>query len=343
MEKPIIIKNKRDIPHEAKLIDGFSNSIEELFFVRNPKYKKGMFEVKNLLKKFLTSHSIQPLYVYYPWRNQVVSLPPENIYFELRTARNKNLIPSIVQDKYRSLVVGIIGLSIGSAVINYLTFTGGSKQMKLADFDNVAITNLNRMHANVFDLGQNKTEVASQRIWEIDPFAELYLYPNGIEDGNIENFILRKPKLHVFIDAMDSLSLKVKSRMICKANKIPVIMTTSNGDGLILDVERFDIDQNYPIFHNRLGNIQPDDLKYKNYKEWARLATKVVGKESLTKELKDSLKILGKEIASIPQLASTVDLGGIALTYVLRKIVEDTNSISSGRYCINLKDIFNDK
>ena len=52
MEKPIIIKNKRDIPHEAKLIDGFSNSIEELFFVRNPKYKKGMFEVKNLLKKF---------------------------------------------------------------------------------------------------------------------------------------------------------------------------------------------------------------------------------------------------------------------------------------------------
>ena len=107
--------------------------------------------------------------------------------------------------------------------------------------------------------------------------------------------------------------------------------------GLILKVFELCEKKQYGIFHI-VGN------DFINRFQWALGASKILELDSsLVQELKDSLKILGKEIASIPQLASTVDLGGIALTYVLRKIVEDTNSISSGRYCINLKDIFKDK
>ena len=58
-------------------------------------------------------------------------------------------------------------------------------------------------------------------------------------------------------------------------------MATDNGDNIILDVERFDLEPERPILHGLIGDVKPDDFKTMNYEEWLKLATKIVGFENL--------------------------------------------------------------
>ena len=42
-----------------------------------------------------------------------------------------------------------------------------------ADFDTLALSNLNRLSCGVADLGQNKAVVAARRLFEVDPYLEV--------------------------------------------------------------------------------------------------------------------------------------------------------------------------
>ena len=102
------------------------------------------------------------------------------------------------------------------------------------------------MNAKLSDVGMNKTVVSAREVWELDPFAELHVWDSGVNKENLEDFILGEPKIDIFIDEMDSLSLKAMARFICKKARIPVLMATDNGDEVLLDIERFDL-KNFTI------------------------------------------------------------------------------------------------
>lgn len=339
--KPVIYKSRDEAPKNAEVLDTVSGSLKELFFIRNPQFKKTMSEAQELLKNFLEENkNIEAIFIYYPWFNKLIKTVPEETYFELRTARNKNIITKDEQENYRKTKIGIAGLSIGSNVILMLVFTGGSKFMKIADFDDIEISNLNRLRAGLPDVLSNKTHITAKQVWEVDPFAELELWDKGVSAENLREFILgneskNSPCLDVFIDEMDSLELKILSRFICRENKIPVLMATGNGDNVILDVERYDIEPERTILHGLIGDIKPEDFKTMNYEEWLKLATKIVGYDNLTEKMKGSLKEIGKTIAGVPQLGSTASVGAAAVALCVRKIANKQN-LPSGRYFINI-------
>ena len=282
------------------------HSLKELFFIEHPNYKKDSDVSETKLKKYLDEKKTKDVWIYFPWRKVLVHSMEEDAYFKLRTTRNRNLITTKEQFQYRDLKLGIIGLSIGSVILSSIVATGGPKIIKISDFDDIEISNLNRMKATLLDVNQNKASVAAKNTFEVDPFANLYVWENAITKENISDFILKKPKLDIFIDCMDSLELKVIARQICKKAKIPCVMATSNGDGEILDVERFDIEPDRPIFHGKLGNITPDDLKYSSREEWIIKALKIVDKSILTKRVRESISEIGKSLAGVPQLSSTL-------------------------------------
>ena len=85
--------------------------------------------------------------------------------------------------------------------------------MKIADPDIIEITNLNRMRATAFDIGNNKADVAAQNVWEIDPFAEIEVWNEGVHLAKLKDFLLRKPALDIFVDEMDDISMKVAARL----------------------------------------------------------------------------------------------------------------------------------
>lgn len=352
IKPPVFYKSREEAPKDAEILNTVEGSLKELFFIRNPRFKKTMPEAQEPLAKFLEENkpltflekkvrgkSLETVFVYYPWLNKLIQIVPEEIYFELRTARNKNIITKDEQENYRNTKIGIAGLSIGSNVILMLVFTGGPKFMKIADFDDIEISNLNRLRAGLPEIGSNKTFSAAKQVWEVDPFAELELWDKGVSAESLREFILGngsdKPCLDVFIDEMDSLELKILSRFICRENKIPALMATDNGDNVILDVERYDTDSDLPILHGLIGDIKPEDFKIMNYEDWLRLATKIVGFDNLTERMKQSLSEIGKTIAGVPQLGSTASIGAAAVALCVRKIANKQN-LPSGRYFINI-------
>ncbi len=78
------------------------------------------------------------------------------------------------------LSIGIVGVSAGHSIAHMLAMEGLAGELRLADFDTMELTNLNRIPGNVLDLGVNKAVAAARRIAEIDPYLRVIVAPNGI-------------------------------------------------------------------------------------------------------------------------------------------------------------------
>jgi hypothetical protein len=334
--KPQIFTTKEDVPSGAILVDGLQGSISELFFIEHPHFKKQMPEAQEALKEYLENTDIPGVWIYYPYRNIAIHTLPEDLYFKLRTARNKNIILEEEQQKYRQAKVGVAGLSVGSAIVSALTISGGPKVMKIADFDTVEVSNLNRIKASLPDLGQNKAEIAARSLWELDPFAELEIWDKGVSKETVLDFV---SGLDIFIDEMDSIDVKLLSRLVAKEKRIPVLMATDNGDSIILDVERFDLEPEREIFHGLVGHFDQEAISNLDFKQWLKLATQIVGPEYLTERMQDTLLEMGKSVPSVPQLGTTANIAGSAMAFVVRRIA-NKQAMPSGRYVLGCESAF---
>ena len=206
--------------------------------------------------------------------------------------------------------------------------------MRLADFDEIEATNLNRIRAGVPAIGTNKAVFFARQIWELDPWAELEVYDQGLNKDNIEEFL---KGLDVFIDEMDSIELKVRARFLAKKHRVPVLMATDNGDNVIFDIERYDEDPNLLIFNGRVEITEKDLANLKTFQDWIKVASKIVGAQAHTPRMLESLLELGKTIASVPQLGSSASMAGAVVSLAIRKIAVG-DKLPSGRYDINLDE-----
>ena len=121
-----------------------------------------------------------PRWVYYPWRRAVVRLLGPRSFDTLRLDRNRNKLTRSEQARQRTLRIGVVGLSAGHSIAHVLAMEGLAGELRLADFDTVELSNLNRIPASVLDLGVNKAVVAARRIGEIDPYLRVTMSPEGI-------------------------------------------------------------------------------------------------------------------------------------------------------------------
>jgi len=332
-EKLSIIVNKQTF-----IIDKVKDQLEELFLLRNPKYrfiKDYQKDLELFLKKFLKGKDFQKIgyWIYYPWNNYLVHSLDEKLLFEIRTARNLYLISKEEQRKFYNSRIAVAGLSVGSHVALTITMTGGSKFLKIADPDEISASNLNRIRTGLQNVGINKTIALARQIYEINPFAKLEVFSEGINEKNIEKFLL-KPKVDLLIEEMDNLYLKIKIREIAKKYKIPVIMATDNGDNIIVDIERYDLKPNYPILHG-LVKFTSNDLKNIPPQEIPKYTAQIAGADLATPKMLYSVLEVGKSIYSWPQLGNAATLCGVVLTYLARKII-NREKIVEGRVDFNV-------
>jgi hypothetical protein len=339
MEGPLISKSYKDMPQDAPLVDTVDSGLEELFFVRNSKYKNEKKGMKEALDTFKSLYDEGELWVYYPWKNTVVHILGEEAYFELRTARNRNIITDAEQKLYRDSVVGVAGLSVGSSVVSALVMSGGPKTLKVADPDIVEITNLNRLKGTLSDVGTSKVLIAARNAWDLDPFAVIHMYTEGVTESTLKNFLGDNEKLSVCIDENENIQIKILLRLACREKSIPVVMATDNGDGVIIDVERFDMEPDRELFHGLIGKMRPEAVREMDFKQWVQLATKIVGPEYLPPRMQESILELGKTLPSIPQLGTSATVAGATVAYVVRRISTGA-SMPSGRYLINFEETF---
>jgi len=74
----------------------------------------------------------------------------------LRLDRNHNKVTREEQARLRTLRIGVVGVSAGHSIAHILAMEGLVGELRLADFDTVALSNLNRIPASVLDLASTR-------------------------------------------------------------------------------------------------------------------------------------------------------------------------------------------
>ncbi|MCE9541694.1 ThiF family adenylyltransferase [Candidatus Kaiserbacteria bacterium] len=273
-------------------------------------------------------------WVYFPWLSALSHVLPEDDFYAVRTARNMNLITADEQKRFYSASIGIAGLSVGSSVAFAIALQGGGRHMKIADMDRLALTNTNRILSGVTELGELKVHMAARRIYEMNPYASVEVFTDGLQEESISDFF---EGLDIVIDEIDNLAVKCLIREEARKRRIPVLMAADNGDNAVVDIERYDLDPETPFFHGRMGDVSYAMLRGLDKFETGRLITKLVGPENVTERMQESLMEMGKTIVSWPQLGGAAMINGAAVAYCARKVLTG-ESLENNRALISLDE-----
>ncbi|MDQ3072489.1 MAG: Rv1355c family protein [Bacteroidota bacterium] len=320
------------------IYDRFENQVNELIRIRQPAGKADADNLKNLAGDYMAGRDPDSLgvWVFYPWADRLVHILDEEEFIEVRTNRNRNKITLEERNILSKQKIGIIGLSVGQAIALTMAIERTCGELRLTDFDTIDLSNLNRLRSGVHCLGVNKAVVAAREIAGIDPFLNVQVFTGGVTEGNIEEFYTNDGMLDIVVDECDSLEMKILCRQKARAHRIPVVMDTS--DRGMLDVERFDLEPERPLFHGLVQENILQEISGLSQEQKIPYLLAIAGYEHLSARAKASLAEVGKSLLTWPQLASSVMLGGAATTDVCRRIALGEFK-KSGRYYIDIENI----
>jgi tRNA A37 threonylcarbamoyladenosine dehydratase len=127
---------------------------------------------------------------------------------------------------------------VGSWVVEALA-RSAIGHLTLIDLDNVAESNINRqIQALSSTIGMPKIEALQERIAQINPFCNVTLVEDFIDENNIGQMI-GEGRFDYVIDAIDSVKAKAALIAYCRERSIPLI--TVGGAGGQLDPTKVEV------------------------------------------------------------------------------------------------------
>ena len=300
--------------------------------VRNDPKAKGA--LKEMTSDYLSSAKSEV--IVYPYRSLSIRILCEPDFRELRTNRNRGRISREEQNLLSTARIGIVGMSVGRSAISTLALEGVGGEYRIADGDRLELSNLNRIKSGLPDLGEYKTVSAAKEIAELNPFARLICYNTYLTEKILDDFLLRDgSRLDILIDECDDIAMKFLLRIKAKKYGIPVVMETS--DRGMLDIERFDLEPERAIFHGKVD----EQIDFESFSEDAvkmKQLINIVDISNVSRDGRESLTKIGKELLSWPQLASAVTLGGALVAHASRLIILNKMK-GSGRFYVDLEQL----
>ncbi|MFB7784817.1 ThiF family adenylyltransferase [Streptomyces vinaceus] len=273
-------------------------------------------------------------WVWYPWSGRLVHLLPEAAFRLVRSDRNRDKITRAQQQSLRARRIGVVGLSVGSSAALTCAMEGVGGSFRLADFDRLSLSNLNRLRAGVHELGLEKTVLCARRMYELDPYLDIELHRDGLTEDSIADFFAAgRGGLDILIEECDTPWVKVAAREHARRLGVPVLMDTN--DRGLLDVERFDTEPGRPLFHGLVGDTTSEELRGLDRAGTIRLLLRMVDEQHLSPAMADALPRIGRTLSSWPQLASGVMLGAALVTDTARRILLG-EPVPSGRHYVDL-------
>ena len=321
--------------------DEVYDQLKELIKCQQPAVRIKEEDYKGLIEKHLNHTALHEygVWVYYPWSQRLVHLLDEEEFIEVRTNRNQYKITKQERSTLSQKIIGIIGLSVGQSIALTLAMERGFGELRLADFDVLELSNMNRIRTGAANLGIPKVVIAAREISEIDPFLKVTCFFDGLTEENIDQFFSHNGKLDILVDECDGLDMKIIARYKARELGIPVVMDTS--DRGMLDVERFDLEPNRPLLHGTASKINPQTIKELSNEDKIPIILQMLGAENISYRGKASMVEVQQTINTWPQLASSVTLGGAVAADVCRRILLNQYT-SSGRYYIDLEELVSD-
>ncbi|MEV0434174.1 Rv1355c family protein [Nocardia sp. NPDC050413] len=270
-------------------------------------------------------------WVHYPWRNALVAVLGPDAFTAIRSDRNRNKLTRDEQRRLRELRVGVVGQSVGHSVAYTLALEGTCGLLRLADFDTIELSNLNRVPGGLFDVGVNKAVVTARRIAELDPYLPVEIWQTGVLTETADEFL---DGLSLVVEECDSLDIKFAVREAARRRRIPLLMDTN--DRGLFDVERYDLEPGREPFHGLLGATTGAQLAGLDTRSKAPHVLRILDPAQLSARMAASLAEVGETITTWPQLGGEVQLGAAIVSAAVRRIGLGTK-LSSGRTRIDLE------
>ncbi len=219
-------------------------------------------------------------------------------------SRTELLIGKEGIEKLQNSKVAIFGIGgVGSFVVEGLV-RAGVGHLIIVDYDKYDVTNINRqlgaLHSTI---GKYKVDVMKERILDINPNAKVEAYrPNEIDGG--ETNLLNSSFTYV-VDAIDTMTNKLKLIEKAKAEKINII--TATGAGNKLDPTKFEVKDIYNTSVCPVCKILRKELSKRNIKN-----LKVVYSKETPKKPNNASeeKTLGS-ISFVPSVAGLIIAGEV--------------------------------
>lgn len=314
-----------------EICDQIHGQLAELIEIKNPSQKLSERDLEQLIKVHLDGVEEYDYgnWIYFPWNRKVVHLLPEHEFVTVRTNRNLYKITHEEQLTLSTKKVAVLGLSVGNSIAHTLAHERVCCELRLADFDELELSNLNRISSSVDEIGIEKTINTARHIAMMDPYLKVKIWREGATRENLKEILL-EDKVDLVFDECDNLDIKVAVRQMAKEHGIAVMMDTS--DAGMLDVERFDRDPERDIFHGLINHLDLEKVKdLKTSEEKVPYVLPILGIDQMSQELKTSMMEIGESISTWPQLASAVVGGAGIAVDVARRLLLDQMS-ESGRY-----------
>lgn len=242
-------------------------------------------------------------WIHLPWEAKIVHLLDAASYFEVITNRNHDKITREEQATLRTKRVGVTGLSVGGEAAVTVAQEHLCGHLRLADFDRLDLSNLNRLNAGCDDLGLNKALVVARRIAKVDPYLEVEVFHEGVTESNLEAFL---DGLDLLIEECDSLPIKYEIRRLARDRGINLVFAADERG--FLSIEPYRDHPELPLFHGRIRAPQPPRDLYPSQLAFMRALTEWLGGwASISEASRSSLQQIGTNLCGYPQLASEAE------------------------------------
>jgi molybdopterin/thiamine biosynthesis adenylyltransferase len=256
-------------------------------------------------------------WAYLPWESRVVHLLADDDFFDVITDRNRDKITQAEQRILRHKYVGVLGLSVGGEAAVTLAQEHLCGHIKLADFDELELSNLNRLNAGVDDLGVPKAWIVARRIAKIDPYLRVTVFDGGVTPANIDTFL---DGLDLLVEECDDLAVKYDIRVRAKARALDVVYAADERG--FLSVEPYRTHPDLPVFHNLVDGRPPRRDELPSPAAFMRALTAWLGGwASISARSRRSADLVGQSLSGFPQLAGEARFAAGQVAHVARRLL----------------------
>jgi len=148
----------------------------------------------------------------------------EEEFYEMLWFRSSMIFTHRERELIKNAKVCVVGVGGTGGIASEQLIRGGIGNIILVDPDIFELTNINRQHfCTISTIGMKKVEAGKKRLLEVNPFANIKTFADGIDKNNAKEIL---QGVDIIIDASDNKSAHYPLHRVAKELKIPVISRT---------------------------------------------------------------------------------------------------------------------